>query len=83
MAVADLLGGFVGEQKGAGWQIGAAYAFTPDIQVSAGWQSYDFDAGANLNPAGLAQTGVFGAPGSMYAGDLKADIVYTEVSFGF
>lgn len=83
VAVADLLGGFVGEQKGDGWQIGAAYAFTPDIQVSAGWQSYDFDAGANLNPAGLTQTGVFGAPGSMYAGDLKADIVYTEVSFGF
>ncbi len=83
VAVADLAGGFVDEQTGDGWQIGAAYAFTTDIQVAAGWQSYDFNAGAGINPTGLAQSGVIGAPGSTYAGDLKADILYTEVSFGF
>ncbi len=83
VAVADPAGGFIGKQKGEGWQIGAAYAFTPDIQLAAGWQSYDFSAGAGLNPGGLAQTGLLGTPRFTYAGDLKADILYTEISFGF
>jgi len=83
VAVASLIGGFVDEQKGDGWQIGAAYQVDTDIQIAAGWQSYDFDAGAAINPGGLAQSFVFGAPGGTYAGDLTADILYTEVSFGF
>lgn len=83
VAVASLPGGFVDEQTGEGWQIAAAYTFTADIQLAAGWQSYDFAAGAGINPGGLAQAGVVGAPGGTYAGDLTADILYTEVSFGF
>lgn len=83
VAVADLAGGFIGKQKGEGWQVGAAYVFTPDIQLSAGWQSYDFIAGAGLNPGGLAQTTPIGAPRGAYVGDLKADILYTELSIGF
>ena len=81
VAVASLGGGFIDEQEGEGWQIGAAYAFSTDLQLSAGWQSYRFDAGAGINPGGLAQTGVIGAPG--YVGDLDADILFTELSFGF
>ena len=83
VAVADLLGGFVDEQKGDGWQIGAAYQVNTDLQIAAGWQSYNFSAGAAINPAGLAQAGIVGAPGSTYSGNLNADILYTEVSFGF
>lgn len=81
IAVPNLLGGFIDKQKGSGWQIGAAYQVDTDIQVAAGWQSYDFDAGAAINPGGLAQSSILG--GSAYAGDLKADILYTEISFGF
>lgn len=83
VAVPDALGGRIEKQNGEGWQIGAAYAFTPDIQLSAGWQSYRFDASAGLNPAGLAEIGVFAASRPTYAGNLDADILYTEISFGF
>lgn len=83
VAVDDLLGGRIETQDGEGWQIGAAYAFTTDIQLAAGWQSYDFNASAGLNPGGLAQTNIFAASRPTYAGDLKADVLYTEISFGF
>lgn len=83
VAGSTLVSSYVLEQQGDGWQIGAAYQVDTDIQVAAGWQSYRFDAGAGLNPADLAQTGVFGMVRGGYVGSLDADILYTEISFGF
>ncbi|MFO1237962.1 MAG: hypothetical protein U1F24_13325 [Alphaproteobacteria bacterium] len=83
MAVEDAVGGRIERQTGEGWQIAAAYAVTPDIQIAAGFQRYGFEAGAALNPLGLAETRPADLPGSPYIGDLDADILFTEFSFGF
>ena len=56
VAVEDAVGGRIERQTGEGWQIAAAYAVTPDIQIAAGFQRYGFEAGAALNPPGLAET---------------------------
>lgn len=83
VAVEDLLGGRVEKQTGEAWQLGAAYVIDKDFQIAAGWQSYDFGASAGINPLALAQSGIVGAPGGGYAGDLRADVLFTEISFGF
>lgn len=83
VAVEDAGGGRIERQTGEGWQIAAAYAVTPDIQIAAGFQRYGFEAGAALNPLGLAETRPADLPGSPYIGDLDADILFTEFSFGF
>ena len=54
-----------------------------DMQVSAGFQRYSFDASAGLNPFGLAEYHPATLPRGGYAGDLAADILFTEFSFGF
>lgn len=82
VAVEDAGGGRLERQTGEGWQIGAAYAVTPEIQIAAGFQRYSFAAGAALNPFGLAETRPADLPGGAYVGDLDADIVFTEFSFG-
>lgn len=83
VAVEDAGGGRLERQTGEGWQIAAAYAVTPEIQIAAGFQRYGFEAGAALNPFGLAETRPADLPGGAYVGDLDADIVFTEFSFGF
>lgn len=75
--------GRIEKQDGDAWQIAAAYAITTDLQVSWGYQRYSFGASAGLNPLGLAEYGTANVPGRFYAGDLGADILFTEVSFGF
>lgn len=82
VAVEDVAGR-VEKQDGEAWQVAAAYAFDTDIQIAAGYQRYDFDASAGLNPGGLAEFHPAGIPGGFYVGDLGADILFTEVSFGF
>ncbi|BCW87089.1 hypothetical protein sos41_02150 [Alphaproteobacteria bacterium SO-S41] len=83
VAVESGLGGRVEEQTGEGWQIAAGYAVTTDIQISAGFQRYGFNASSGLNPFGLAEFHPAGLPSGGYVGDLDADIVFTEFSFGF
>lgn len=84
VAVTDaLLGGRTAKQRGEGWQIAAAYAVTTDIQISGGYQRYDFDASAGLNPFGLGEFHPANVVGPTYAGDLGADIIFTEFSIGF
>ena len=80
VAVDDLSGGRIEQQDGDGWQVAAAYAIDTNIQIAAGYQNYRFDASAGLNPLGLAESGL--ARGG-YAGNLDADILFTEFSFGF
>jgi predicted porin len=76
-------GGVIGTQDGEAWQIAAAYAVDSDIQIAAGFQRYSFDAAPGLNPLGLAEFRPVGVARSPYVGDLEADILFTEVSFGF
>lgn len=83
IAVEALAGGRIERQDGHAWQIAAAYAIDKDIQVSAGFQRYSFDASAGLNPFGLAEFRPAGLPRGGYVGDLGADILFTEFSFGF
>ncbi|MCC6918127.1 MAG: porin [Alphaproteobacteria bacterium] len=82
VAVEDAIGR-IEKQDGDAWQVAAAYAITTDLQVSWGYQRYSFGASAGLNPLDLAEYHTANAPGSFYAGDLGADILFTEVSFGF
>jgi predicted porin len=82
IAVEDAVGR-IEKQDGDAWQLAAAYAFDTDIQIAAGYQSYDFGTSAGLNPLQLGEYRPAGIPGGSYVGDLGADILFTEVSFGF
>jgi predicted porin len=74
--------GRIERQTAEAWELAAGYAITPDVQVSLGYQDYGFDAAAGLNPLGLARTAPAGLL-SGYAGDLGAEVFFTEFSLSF
>ena len=83
LALADPLGGRLETQDGEAWQIAGAYQIEEKIQIAAGFQRYDFSASAGANPFGLAEAPLIGSPRAGYAGDMGANILFTELSFGF
>ncbi len=83
VAIEALPAGRIETQSGNAFQIAAGYAFTKELQLSAGFQRYSFDASSGINPLARADARPLGMIRSTYVGDLSADVIFTELSYEF